>query len=789
MELFIQEKRVRLSVGEFAAYQCGPAESIRAAAPDPRRAQIGIQWHEALHREAAAESRGGRFEVSVSNNWIHKGWSFELQGRIDQLLPEGKSLRVREIKSLSLPLPLPPEELRQMHPEFFRQLAAYMALLSLDESAKGLSLSGEVVCVDARTGVRQVLPLDEDPVAIFTRQLDRMIPFLEDRLHSRIRLDSLEFQPAFTTLRPGQSLAREALFAAIDGAGKTAFEAPTGFGKTGLLLEAGLEQLRRGRFSRMIYLTGKSTGQWAVAAQLASMTRSGSLRFYQMRNRLEHAIQSPLHTCTPGARCEQPQAQQRWENAQIDIPSLFSKGTVDLEQVRELGRMHGLCPYEISRALMPYADIWLCDYNYLFSPGSRSFLENQFGFSPRDTLVVVDEAHNLPERVADAFSLCIEADFLVRLRDILSLAAAPRKTLLAAQNLSRFVAKIKPSAHMELGQAYELEELIQQLDEAIALSFGQMELDGLLEERGDVWEALFAPAQWLGFLSNERIGKLVWSASPERVDLTCLDASREIADVADRFGAVVYASATLSPAADFSQKIGEKADSLTWVSAKAPWHDGAFNLAIDARVDTRLSQRERYFAKTAQTICQFCEGMRAPLAVFFPSYQYAQNVAQYLALTNPFLRVNIQKKGLDLSAQTEFLEQSLLTSHALFLVLGGGFAEGIDLLGGRVSRAIVVGPALPELNPVQRAHIERYEQSADSVEAFRQACQIPAMRKINQALGRLVRAPGQKATILLHCRRFSQKPYLDLLNIPHSEIPVLHTDEEWIKWLEQWKDF
>ena len=35
----------------------------------------------------------------------------------------------------------------------------------------------------------------------------------------------------------------------------------------------------------------------------------------------------------------------------------------------------------------------------------------------------------------------------------------------------------------------------------------------------------------------------------------------------------------------------------------------------------------------------------------------------------------------------------LLTEHAIFLVLGGSFAEGIDRLGGEVERAMVVGPA------------------------------------------------------------------------------------------------
>jgi DNA excision repair protein ERCC-2 len=53
------------------------------------------------------------------------------------------------------------------------------------------------------------------------------------------------------------------------------FEAPTGFGKTGVLLEFALDQLRSGHFDRALYLTSKATGQLQVVHTLAAMTASG----------------------------------------------------------------------------------------------------------------------------------------------------------------------------------------------------------------------------------------------------------------------------------------------------------------------------------------------------------------------------------------------------------------------------------------------------------------------------------------------------------------------------------
>src|ERR1019366_320843 len=54
------------------------------------------------------------------------------------------------------------------------------------------------------------------------------------------------------------------------------FEAPTGYGKTGCVLEFALGQLQSGRFSRLIWLTGKSTGQLQVVRTLEQMTDNES---------------------------------------------------------------------------------------------------------------------------------------------------------------------------------------------------------------------------------------------------------------------------------------------------------------------------------------------------------------------------------------------------------------------------------------------------------------------------------------------------------------------------------
>jgi len=172
------------------------------------------------------------------------------------------------------------------------------------------------------------------------------------------------------------------------------------------------------------------------------------------------------------------------------------------------------------------------------------------------------------------------------------------------------------------------------------------------------------------------------------------------------------------------------------------------------------------------------------VAVFFSSYAYAEAITGALESDASRLRVALQPRLADLSSQAAWLEESLAGADALFLVLGSSFAESVDLLGGRVERAMVVGPALPEVNPVQQARLAALAGLGREA-AFRRVYQIPGMQKVNQALGRLVRAPGQKARVLLHCRRFAEADYARLLAPEYQDGPRLRTDEDLAEWLNR----
>ena len=816
MDFDLDRRTASLSVGEFAEFTSGPHDAGSGSA-GLWRAQLGTHWHQELRARTAAESPGAAFEVVIAGRIVHAGWSLALTGRIDQLLRDSGAVTLREIKTVTQPLPIDEARLRAEYPGYFLQLAAYAALwrLAADPAAGGAPLRSELMFVETGSGLAQTVPLTGADDGPLRAQLERVAEFLTLRLRARERLRGLRFRPAFAMPRPGQETTQAELTATFERHPLVLFEAPTGFGKTGVLLEFALGQLRAGHFDRALYLTSKATGQLQVVRTLAGMTAEGAgessaasghstfnpqlstaatvapapVAAWHVRNKAEHCINATFH-CVRESCSYLDQLEARWAASGLSRFYRFEGQARDLATLRAAGRDARLCPYEITRAALAFNDLWIGDYNYVFAPRNRSLFYQQPGFDPARTLLLIDEAHNLPARVADAHSHAARADDARAVLAELDHIGAPVALSRAWESWTRLLGALRPVDALDPAMEADLADTLDQVATRVAaapLDFAALGPHGS--------EQLWQVQQLAEWLADGRLRKLLWCPRAGELAFTCLDAADAIGATLREYGGVVLASATLSPTADFAQACGLPAEAGLVTSAAAPgpalapmhvvartpWRDGAYNVAFDARVDTTFQHRSRHFATTAATVAALQSAARGAVAVFFPSYAYAEAIAAELERAAP-LRVALQPRLHDLAAQAAWVEESLAFADALFLVLGSSFAESIDVLGGRVTHAMVVGPALPEVNAVQRARLAKFSHLGRA-EAFRLVYQILGMTKVNQALGRLVRAPGQRARVILHCQRFLEPAYARLLAPEYQLGTNLLDDADLTRWL------
>src|SRR3954469_23485518 len=106
-----------LSVGEFADFSLGPRDAV-GGPQGVWRAQLGTHWHNELRARAIAEhASAAEFEIPVTGQVFHRGWTLTLTGRIDQLIRATDTATLREIKTVMRPLPADEAELRADYPE------------------------------------------------------------------------------------------------------------------------------------------------------------------------------------------------------------------------------------------------------------------------------------------------------------------------------------------------------------------------------------------------------------------------------------------------------------------------------------------------------------------------------------------------------------------------------------------------------------------------------------------------------------------------------------------------
>lgn len=772
MEINAVERTIQISVGELARFQNGVHDYVSGGLE--WRAELGRKWHDTINEETKKEDPLAQFEVTIKQNVFIHNWNFQITGRIDQIV-SGNQRRKKliEIKSVSHPLPEKEEYLKEKYPHYFAQVAIYKYLAERDSKLSALGFSAEIHFVDINSGIHQNVSLDEDAEDIFKQQTNALLPFLNDRLNAKIRLNDIVLVSPFPELRDGQAdLLIKLEKASLDGS-HILLQAPTGFGKTGIVLHHAFTHMKKGFYERLIYLTSKSTGQIQTLKQL---NKTGVLRNIQMRNRNELSINSDSHQCSLDTKCDES-FNKRMDVTGLDPEFLFESGNFSTEEAKEKGIEFGLCPYALTKWALQFAEIWIGDTNYLFAPNSRNVFWETYGFNPQKTLVIIDEAHNLPERTADALSFQLSSKSWEYIIENTLLSEGKLTLYNIGSEILAFLKKLKEKELLSATDTYLFLDLMDDFSSELK----ETHIDSDSINRNEI-NKLYEIPQIAEKLKNDKENYLLWSPQKEHLTISCLDPSDWISNCLKPFASSIHMSATLEPFDYYQEKIGFPKSELSYAKGFAPWRSDAYTVAFDQRVDTRYKERANYYLITAETILKTFQYSKKPIVVFFPSYQYAQDVKTYLNEIDSFLPVITQEKKISLDEQKAFIEESVSTHCILFLILGSSFTEGIDTLGGKIESAIVVSPALPQINLLSETKMNQALQY-NTNNAFQKTYIIPAFQKIHQALGRLARAPGQKAKILLHCRRFLSPQYKNLLAEEYNSGTIIKNSNDLETWL------
>ena len=767
MELVRGKKEILLSVGEFASFRLFP-NSPSQYSPSISRLEEGRKLHNSVQNQSSQQNDKIQHEVTIKRDWQHKGWKFRLHGRIDSvhLCEESKTVTITEIKSTSHELPQSIGWISDHYPEYIGQLATYLFLYQNNPVFKDWEIQGVFHWIQTATQKQSSILFEIDPENIVLNLFHKIHPFLENRWERFHKVRTLTISTPYEKWREGQEDALQKLEGSLWQKPITCFEAPTGFGKTGVTSHLAIKNLQAGMIDKVLYLTGKSTGQMEVVRNLFQQTKDqDAIRFLQIRNRTD--LRSDLKDYPEDLN-------YLWQESGLVPYQLFENNTIQQDSLFQVQDNTKIPPYEILKSMLPYAEFWISDYNYVFSPNSQALINDIPNYNPANTLLIIDEAHNLANRVELAFSQLITFWQLEELSSEIGRDELFFPGIKAV--LENLLDWFKAQSQYDVLNPIEEKKIKTFLNQTADAFNKQSWLNGSLSLNSQ--NTIRDLINFHQILIDTEIKTLLSYQEEHTLAIHCYQANNKIYSQLKRFSTSILMSATLSPLQEFLTETGIPKEKINFIHAKASWRDQAYDVAIDTRADTRYRSRSNSIPLTAETILHSIGQSSKRVAVFFPSYDYAHKVLKQIRILNPWANVILQPRTSHLADQTEFLLTEIPNAEAVFLILGSAFSEGIDGLGDLIDLAIIVGPALPEINSLQEA-----KKQASGSSGFYLTYQIPAMRKINQAIGRLVRKPGHHAKVLLHCYRFTQQEYLDNLPPEYTPKTIIKDERNLIEWL------
>jgi Rad3-related DNA helicase len=453
----------------------------------------------------------------------------------------------------------------------------------------------------------------------------------------------------------------------------------------------------------------------------------------------------------------------------------------DKPAVRQLAAEHQICPYYLGQELSRWADVAVGDYNHWFD-GASALLHGQTQAQGWKVALLVDEAHNLIDRARSMYSADFEPARLGALRK--RVPAALKRPLGAV--LKRWDALLTDWP----GHWQRLEQPPDALIEAL-LRLQSALLDHLGEHPGeqastanpamacvssahapathsDLQAALFdtlALTRLAASFGEHSYYELGGSTDRPRLTLRNVLPAPFLTPRLQAAHGVTLFSATLQPHDYQRQMLGLPADTVC-IDLPTPFDPSRLQVFIAAQISTRYADRAASLPVLAELIAQRCVDHPGNYIAYFSSFEYLEQAADTLARGWPALTLWRQTRGMSEAEQAAYLRRFVAGGQGLGLaVLGGAFAEGIDLPGERLHGAFIATLGLPQFNAETEAMRERLDSLIDGRRGagYDYTYLYPGLHKVVQAAGRVIRSPDDRGVVLLMDDRYGRREVRALL--------------------------
>ena len=800
-------EQVRISVRNLVEFilRSGDIDNRRGRTAAKDAMQEGSRIHRKLQRRMGASYHA---EVPLKIEFENEKYTLVIEGRADGiLLEEGKDAVIDEIKGVYQDVNF----LEAPVPVHLAQAKCYAYMFAKKEELPRIGVQMTYCNLDTEElrYFREQYSFEEleqwflELAAAYHKWADFQYEAKRERQQS---IQGLEFPFPY---RQGQRELAAGVYRTIRRGKNLFIQAPTGTGKTISAVFPAVRAVGEGLGEKIFYLTAKTITR-TVAREAFDILRQRGYRGSVLTiTAKEKLCLCEEMDCNP-VSC--PYAKGHYDRVNDAVFELICREKdVTREILLAQAKQHQVCPFEMCLDASLWMDDIICDYNYVFDPNvylKRFFAEGIKG----DFIFLIDEAHNLVERGREMYSAVLYKESFLELKKLLKLYS--RKVVRELERCNKILLEKKRACE-------HCQELAGISDLAFALTNLGAAMDEFLQKNNEfpkeqqVLDFYLELRHFLNMYDRVDENYVIYNRHTEdgrfMVKLYCVNPSANLQECLDRGKSAVFFSATLLPIQYYKGLLSTVEDNYA-VYAQTVFAREQSLVLVARDVSSKYTRRnQREFARIASYIQETVSVKKGNYIVFFPSYKMMEQVlaccveagtaaeaepselgerveyleggraeyleggrAEYLEgerveyleggrveyLKGERVEYLVQRPGMSEQEREEFLEAfSRERDNSLvgFCVMGGIFAEGIDLKDERLIGAIVVGTGLPQVSDERELLKNYYDEKCG--EGFDYAFRYPGMNKVMQAAGRVIRTVTDKGVILLLDERFLHQDY------------------------------
>ena len=558
---------------------------------------------------------------------------------------------------------------------------------------------------------------------------------------------------------------------------KLFIEAPTGVGKTMATVFPSIKAMGENMSERIFYLTAKTITR-TVAEQALSILREQELSFKSVTLTAKDKICFLDESdCNPVA-CEFAKGHfDRVNEALYDI--LTNVDNLSREEILKYSIKYQVCPFELSLDIALFADMVICDYNYLFDP--HAYLRRFFTEGVREEYTfLVDEAHNLVERGREMYSATLVKEDFLKLKA--KTAEHDDKITRALESCNKEMLSLKRES-----DTYR----ILSEDQAAPMIRRVLRLSSLIEDyleeheespiKKDLLLFYFELSHFLLMNDNLDDNYVIFTDFKEDnsfyIRLFNVNPAKNLKECMMRGRSTILFSATLLPIDYYKKLLGAQEGDYE-VYAQSVFDPQKRGLYIASDVTSKYTRRNiAEYTRIADYIHRVVNERSGNYMVFFPSFAFMNEVAAVYIEEYGLDGVLVQSSAMTEADREEFLEHFYEESDDTVLgmcVLGGIFSEGIDLKADSLIGALIVGTGLPMVCN-EREILKKYFDK-DGVNGYDYAYKYPGMNKVLQAAGRVIRTGDDVGVVVLLDERFMETNYLRMFPREWANYEIVSLD-------------